>query len=374
MNLEVWTPPLDRPTGGNLYDREISEALHRRGARVFVRQFHPGRLRAETVRGLPPGDTDAVVQDAWLHALFRPLNRLRRLRPRRPPLIALVHHLASDERERPEGERAALRQAETAYLGTVDAVISPSRASANAALGRRGRPAPSAVVPPGGDRVGGAPLPERMPTDEEIAARAREPGPLRVLFLGGLTRRKRLHELLRAVERTPGVTLSVVGGGEAEPEYAASARKRAAALGGRVEIEGPLGGGALAARLRRAQILAVPSTHEGFGMVYLEAFAFGLPVIAAASGGAGEFVREGENGWLVGSARAGESGESGDSSGEDRAVGEIAERLREAAESREKISAMGLRAAAAHRAWPSWEDAAARVEDLVRRLPAGESG
>lgn len=367
MNLEIWTPPLDRITGGNLYAREIAEALDRRGARVLVRQFRAGRLRPETVRGVPAGDADAVVQDAWLHASFRPLNRLRRLRPRRPPLIALVHHLASDEPERPDGERAALGRAEAAYLGTVDAVASPSRASANAALRRRGRPAPCAVVPPGGDRVGGAPLPERMPTDGEIAARAFEPGPLRVLFVGGLTRRKRLHELLRAVERTPGVTLSVVGGGEAEPEYAASVRERAAALGGRVETAGPLGGGELAARLRRAQVLAVPSTHEGFGMVYLEAFAFGLPVIAAASGGAGEFVREGENGWLVGSAGPGESG--GDS-GEEAAAGEIAERLREAAESRETLSAMGRRAAAAHRAWPSWEDAAARIEDLARRLPS----
>ena len=102
-------------------------------------------------------------------------------------------------------------------------------------------------------------------------------------------------------------------------------------------------------------------------MVYLEAFAFGLPVIAAASGGAGEFVREGENGWLVGPATP---GESDDESREDRAAGEIAERLREAAESREALSAMGLRAAAAHRAWPGWEDAAARLEDLVRRLPS----
>lgn len=367
MNLEVWTPPLDRVSGGNLYARAISEALDRRGARVFVRQFRAGRLRPETVRGVPAGDTDAVVQDAWLHASFRPLNRLRRLRPRRPPLIALVHHLASDEPERPEGERAALRRAESAYLGTVDAVLAPSRATANAALGRRGRPAPYAVALPGRDRVGGAPLPARMPTDEEIAARALESGPLRVLFLGGLTRRKRLHELLRAVERTPGVTLSVVGGGEAEPEYAASVRQRAAGLDGRVEVAGPLGGGELVARLRRAQVLAVPSTHEGFGMVYLEAFAFGLPVIAAASGGAGEFVREGENGWLVGPAAP---GGGGDDAGDDRAAAEIAERLREAAESRETLSGMGLRAAAAHRAWPSWEDAAARIEDLVRRLPS----
>ena len=87
MKIEVWTPTLDRATGGNLYDRELAEALHRRNHEVLVRQFHPGRPRAEMFRGAPAPGTRCVLQDELLHASFRPLNRLLRLRPGRPARV-----------------------------------------------------------------------------------------------------------------------------------------------------------------------------------------------------------------------------------------------------------------------------------------------
>jgi glycosyltransferase involved in cell wall biosynthesis len=53
------------------------------------------------------------------------------------------------------------------------------------------------------------------------------------------------------------------------------------------------------AAIERAAVVVVPSMGEGFGMVALESMERSRPVIAAAVGGLGELVRDGETGVLV---------------------------------------------------------------------------
>jgi phosphatidyl-myo-inositol dimannoside synthase len=55
----------------------------------------------------------------------------------------------------------------------------------------------------------------------------------------------------------------------------------------------------LAACYDRADVFALPSTGEGFGLVFLEAMAFGKPIVAAAAGGATDLVENEVNGLLV---------------------------------------------------------------------------
>ena len=51
--------------------------------------------------------------------------------------------------------------------------------------------------------------------------------------------------------------------------------------------------------LHSADIYASTTMHEGFGLVYLEAMAAGLPVITCDRGGQVDFLRDGETGFLI---------------------------------------------------------------------------
>lgn len=67
----------------------------------------------------------------------------------------------------------------------------------------------------------------------------------------------------------------------------------------RVHFLGSVSDAELAALYRRAQAFVLPSSQEGFGIVYLEAMFFGAPVIAAREKGVIDVVRDGQTGLLV---------------------------------------------------------------------------
>ena len=346
LRIELWGPPLAPLTGGNLYDRILAETLRNRGHQVTVREFAGDGSETPAASA----GADVILQDGLLHREFR--RRNVHWQGRRPRIVALVHHPQSSEPERGEAELARLRGEERAYLRGVDGLLSPSRASVEAARRLAGRRLPAAVVPPGRDRFAGAALPP-LPGPEEIRARAL--GPLRIAHVGNVIPRKRLLELLEGLAAVPEGTLAVAGREDPDPDYAAAVRRRARApdLVNRVRFRGALGPAALAGLLRGSALLAVPSTHEGFGIVYLEGFAFGLPALAAASGGAAEIVTDGETGWLI---REAESGS---------AARRIAACLKTLAADRGRLVAMGLRAAERHRVHPTWEESAAAAERFV---------
>jgi glycosyltransferase involved in cell wall biosynthesis len=119
----------------------------------------------------------------------------------------------------------------------------------------------------------------------------------RFLFCGAAIRRKGFDLLLDAFARVrrsaPGARLRVVGPtGEA-------AAGLAAGDGAGISLVGPVGQRELAAELRRADCLVLPSRNDSYGMVVPEALACGLPVLISDMVGAKVLVEPGRNGWIV---------------------------------------------------------------------------
>jgi phosphatidylinositol alpha-1,6-mannosyltransferase len=112
---------------------------------------------------------------------------------------------------------------------------------------------------------------------------------------------KGVDDLIRAVAQIqgpgPGLQLVAVGGGDDLPRL----QKLASELGvaDRVHFLQNLSREELAACYACGDIFALPSTGEGFGLVFLEAMAFGRPVVGAACGGTTDLVQDGVNGLLV---------------------------------------------------------------------------
>jgi glycosyltransferase involved in cell wall biosynthesis len=57
---------------------------------------------------------------------------------------------------------------------------------------------------------------------------------------------------------------------------------------------------------RGASVFCLPTLNEPFGLVFLEAFSYGLPVVATRIGAIPEIVAEGESGYLVSPQNSGE--------------------------------------------------------------------
>ena len=115
------------------------------------------------------------------------------------------------------------------------------------------------------------------------------------LALGRLHENKAFDVLLAAAALVPDLHLWLAGSGELQ----AALEHEAASLGiaGRVRFLGWRGD--VPALLAAADFLVCPSRHEPLGNVVIEAWAAGVPVVAAASVGPRELIADGSNGILV---------------------------------------------------------------------------
>ena len=143
----------------------------------------------------------------------------------------------------------------------------------------------------------GAAAPEFTPaTREELGLR---PDIIYVVAVGRLVRRKNLAHLIDALGRLgrDDVHLLVVGDGPEQAALAAQAQSQG--LGEKVQFRGYVADETKYQLLAAADIFALPSMHEAFGLVYLEAMHCGLPVIAAKPGGQEDYLDDGRTGFLV---------------------------------------------------------------------------
>ncbi|MFE1177246.1 glycosyltransferase family 4 protein [Streptomyces sp. NPDC058773] len=129
-----------------------------------------------------------------------------------------------------------------------------------------------------------------------------------VVCVSRLVPRKGQDTLIEAMPavlaKVPDAVLLIVGGGPYEKELRALAREKGVAES--VHFTGAVPWEELPAHYGAGDVFAMPCRTrrggldvEGLGIVYLEASATGLPVVAGDSGGAPDAVLEGETGWVV---------------------------------------------------------------------------
>jgi glycosyltransferase involved in cell wall biosynthesis len=360
---------LDTPSGGYYYDRRLVGALRGKGDTVEIISLrrrgyaanlldnmhfrlpsihgNTGERRESSGHSLDRRPHDIIIQDELNHPSLILANRSSRSFP----VVSLVHHLRSSE-PRAAWQNAVYRWLEQQYLGTVDGLILNSVTTHRAvhSLSQHGHPA--LVATPPTDRFG-IPLPEG-----EIMMRTVQPGPLRLVFVGSVTRRKGLPTLLDALNLIPASdwVLKVVGSLAVEPSFALRCQRQAAQLGAGAAVSflGHLDEDALARELRQAQVLVVPSAYEGYGIAYLEGMGFGLPALATTAGAAREVIREGIDGFLVA---------PGDAA-------QLAARILQLHRNRALLLQMSLAARGTHLRQPVWEETVARIRYFLRRVIA----
>lgn len=233
----------------------------------------------------------------------------------------------------------------THYANLCDAVIAPSQSIADL-IKKRGVEVPITVIPTGVDldcfRSGNR---QRFRRAHGI-----EPDQFVVGTLGRLAEEKNLRYLCRSVGRflakAPEAIFLAVGAGPLAPEM-----KRIFAemgLADRVRLPGKKTGQELWDAYKAMDLFAFSSFSETQGLVLAEAMAAGLPVVALDASGVREVVKDGQNGFLLGS-RA-----------DEQEFAEKLQRLREDAALRARFSEASLTTAAEF----SREACAARALDL----------
>jgi glycosyltransferase involved in cell wall biosynthesis len=114
-------------------------------------------------------------------------------------------------------------------------------------------------------------------------------------FVGALSQRKGARYLLAAMASLPkGAAKLII--------YTRAAVDRDLIRGFEdvdVEIRGGLSDTALAADMKRCDLVALPSIAEGFGLVILEAMACGVPVLCTTSTGGADFIKHRQNCLLI---------------------------------------------------------------------------
>ena len=271
---------LDQPTGGYVYDRMIVEGLTRAGDQVKVLSLQPGAGGSELEDPLARQRPDVVVIDA----LCIPDVATRLNARRQGALVLLVHHLGSWEMEARPSER--LLAAEAECLARCPTVVTTSQATA-ARLGAEAG-VRCTVVPPGADRL------------PQAARPARRSAPLRLLMVGSLIPRKRVLDVLAALEAcgTDAFELRLVGDPTRDCAYAARVQQTilgSPRLAARVHCCGVMGDDELVRELAHADFLVLASSLEGYGMVLSEARHAGLPILVARTAALSEVVGAGDD-------------------------------------------------------------------------------
>lgn len=340
--------PLDTPTGGFRYDKRIIEGLKEQGLAPVIHILPEGfphlsddlTTAAEAALTSIPSGAKVVIDGLALGVL----PELAREHSQRLRLVALVHHPLCDETGLHNGERNRLFKSEKAALACAERIIVTSETTARRLANFDIASTAIGVVRPGTDPA---------------AIAVGSPGPgLALLCVGALIPRKGHLLLLDALAELTRFDwqLTCIGSTERHRPYAERVQQRLASspLVRRIKLAGEYPFEALGEAYARSDLLVLASYHEGYGMVFAEALARGLPIVATA-GGATETTVPADAGLLS-------------PPGDLAALRANLARFMREPELRRQLAEGARRA---RQLLPSWTDAAMRfVEELRKVSPA----
>jgi len=196
-------------------------------------------------------------------------------------LVVTVHDVAFDRYPNlfPRAWRTMYRLGLRAAVRRADAIVTPSRATAEDVLSRtKVDPRKLHVVPEA------AALPPSEVDVGEALARLKVRPPY-VLFVGTIEPRKNLVRLVRAYRRVAatGVPHALVLAGPLGWHHESLMRELALEGPGEIVMTGALPPAELDAIYRAADAFVYPSVYEGFGLPVLEAMSRGIPVVASST-------------------------------------------------------------------------------------------
>ena len=254
-------------------DRLLSEkagqvALRRRAPLIAYSYYADAAFRMMAGSGLPRILFQVHPNGKYLRELFR--QEIEKVPEARASLME-------------EAEMSPLFDANDETFAMADSVICASTFTRRS-LAAAGSVAPAHVVGYGVDLA--------LFTARSAAPSAK---PLTVGFVGALSQRKGARYLLGALAALPKGAARLI-------LYTRAAVDRDLIRGFEsvdVELRSGLSDTALAADLRRCDLVALPSIAEGFGLVILEAMACGVPVLCTTSTGGADFIRHRGNGLLI---------------------------------------------------------------------------
>ncbi len=286
LNIVVPGNP-DTSTGGYIYDRRIAQELEALGWQVVVTGLD-GRFPDVDDRALCAvrhylsslKDGSLVIMDGLA---LSAVPELVAQHAGRLDLVALVHLPLCDEGGLKRDLQRLFEAREVAALANVRCIIVTSNFTARR-LCELGVSADAIrVAEPGTDA---APL----------ARGSGGPG-LHLLCAATVTPRKRHDVLLRALAGLSHLewTLTCVGDLDLDSAWAGKMFDLAeeSSLGDRVTFAGVQRGAPLAAHFDAADLFVLASQYESFGMVFTEALACGLPIVATTGGAIPETVPDG---------------------------------------------------------------------------------
>jgi glycosyltransferase involved in cell wall biosynthesis len=282
---------LELRTGGYGYDREIVKGLRYLGWEVNLLPLGDGfpsplpeTLREAERRLSALEDGLLVVIDGLA---FGVMNAWANREAERLRIVALVHHPLALETGLSEEQQARLRQSETAALNVTRHILVTSPMTAAELTENFGVPPRKiSVAVPG--------------TVRPSALRKVQNDIPQILSVGSLTKRKGYDVLIAALAKVIELNWqsTIIGSPHLDPAVADALEEqiKTLKLSNRVTLAGESDD--LATAYEKADIFALASRYEGYGMVFAEALSHGLPIIACKAGAVPDVVPS-EAGLLV---------------------------------------------------------------------------